>query len=402
MDWNEELKAFILNHRTDDPITLALQQKKYPQMDMKFVAQQVEGYSMAKDKLPSLALCDDFVYPPKLNREQCSSEVTAIFKAEIYSRGKTVADITGGLGIDSIFMSKTATSVTYIEQNKELHNIAKHNFKALSLSNIECHCTDGIDFLKETDKHFDLIYIDPARRDNQGRKVSAFENCTPNILNNIDLLLSKADLVLIKSSPMIDISMALSQLRNVVSTTVLSVRNECKEVLFLCSAEATSNATTCRCVNIRTDGNMDDLTFLKETENALAIPYTATIGNYIYDPNVSILKSGAFKTVAHIYNVAKLHRNTHLYTSSEIIKNFPGRVFRVIKELHVSAKDIAGELPDGKAHVVVRNYPLSSQELQKKLHLKEGGNLFVIALTKCDEKKTLLLCSKEEKEFEEE
>lgn len=396
MDWNKDLKAFILNHRTDDPLALALQQKKYPQMDMKFVVQQVEGYRMAKDKLPNLALCDDFVYPPKLNREQCSSESTAIFKAEEYAHGKTIADITGGLGIDSIFMAKVAANVTYIEQNNELHNIAKHNFQALSLSNIECHCTDGIDFLIETNRRFDLIYIDPARRDDHGRKVSAFESCTPNILDNMDLLLSKTNLVLIKSSPMIDISTALAQLKNVVSTTVLSVRNECKEVLFLCSAEATTNATTCRCVNIRTDGGMDELTFSRETECTLAIPYTASVGNYIYDPNVSLLKAGAFKTVAHTYNVAKLHRNTHLYTSSEIIKDFPGRVFRVIKELRVSTKDIANELPDGKAHVIVRNYPLSSQELQKKLHLKEGGNLFVIALTKCDEKKTLLLCSKEE------
>ena len=396
MDWNEDLKAFIMSRRSDDPLTLALQQKKYPHLDMKFVAQQVEGYSMAKDKLPSLALCDDFVYPPKLNREQCSSEATAIFKAEEYAHGKTIADITGGLGIDSIFMAKVATSITYIEQNEELCNIAKHNFQALSLSNIQYLCTDGIRFLKETDRHFNLIYIDPARRDDQGRKVSAFENCTPNILDNIDLLLSKADHILIKSSPMIDISMALNQLRNVISITVLSVRNECKEVLFLCSAAKTAEYAPCRCVNIRTNGDMDNLTFSRETENTLTIPYTASIGNDIYDPNVSLLKAGAFKTVAQIYNVAKLHRNTHLYTNTEIIKDFPGRVFRVIKELRVSAKDIAGELPGGKAHIIVRNYPLSSQELQKKLHLKEGGNLFVIALTKCDEKKTLLLCSKEE------
>ena len=396
MYWNEELKAFIIDHRSDDPLALALQQKKYPHLDMKFVAQQVEGYRMAKDKLPSLALCDDFVYPPKLNREQCSSEITATFKAEEYARGKTVADITGGLGIDSIFMAKTASSVTYIEQNEELHNIAKHNFQALSQHNIECHCTDGIRFLKEIDRHFDLIYIDPARRDDHGRKVSAFENCTPNILDNIDLLLSKADLVLIKSSPMIDITMALSQLRNVVSTTVLSVRNECKEVLFLCSAEAVTSYAICRCVNIRTDGGMDHLAFSREAENNLAIPYSATIGRYIYDPNVSLLKGGAFKTVAHIYNVSKLHRNTHLYTSSEMIKDFPGRTFRVIKELRLSAKDIADELPDGKAHVITRNYPLGSQELQKKLRLKEGGDLFVIALTKCDDKKVLLLCQKVE------
>ena len=394
MDWNEELKTFILNHRNDDPINLALQQNKYPHLDMKFVAQQVEGYSMAKDKLPSLALCDDFIYPPKLNREQCSSETTATFKAEEYANGKTVADITGGLGIDSIFMSKVAKSVIYIEQNEKLHNIAKHNFQALSLSNIKSHCGDGIHFLKETDKHFDLIYIDPARRDNYGHKVSAFENCTPNILNNIDLLLSKADLVLIKSSPMIDISMALSQLRNVVSTTILSVRNECKEVLFLCSSKTVTNSTICRCINIKTNGEIDELTFSRETENTLTIPYSTTIEKYIYDPNVSLLKGGAFKTVSYIYNVSKLHRNTHLYTSSEMIKNFPGRIFQVIKELRLSAKDITEEVSDGKAHTIVRNYPLSSQELQKKLRLKEGGNLFVIAFTKCDEKKTLLLCQK--------
>ena len=253
-----------------------------------------------------------------------------------------------------------------------------------------------IRFLKETDRHFDLIYIDPARRDDHGRKVSAFENCTPNILDNLDLLLSKADLVLIKSSPMIDITMALSQLRNVVSTTVLSVRNECKEVLFLCSTVAVMSSTIYRCVNIRTDGRMDSLSFSREAENTLAIPYSATISRYIYDPNVSLLKSGAFKTVAHIYNVSKLHRNTHLYTSSEMIKDFPGRTFRVIKELRLSAKDIADELPDGKAHVITRNYPLGSQELQKKLRLKEGGDLFVIALTKCDDKKVLLLCQKVE------
>lgn len=392
MDWNEELKAFILSHRTDNPLVLALQQKKYPHINMKFVAQQVEGFHMAKDKLPSLSLCDDFVYPPKLNREQCSSEATAVFKAEEYALDKTIADITGGLGIDSIFMSKTAKSVTYIEQNKELYNVAQHNFQALSLSNIECRYTDGIQFLKETDRHFDLIYIDPARRDDHGRKVSAFEYCTPNILENFDLLLSKTDLVLIKSSPMIDISVALSQLRNVVSTTVLSVRNECKEVLFLCSSKVTTSSTICRCVNIRTDGGMDELTFSRETETSLTIPYSATINKYIYDPNVSLLKGGAFKTVAQTYNIAKLHRNTHLYTNSEIIKKFPGRVFEVIKELRLSAKEVADNIPNGKAHVIVRNYPLGSQELQKKLQLKEGGELFVIALTKCDEKKTLLLC----------
>ena len=396
MDWNNELKAFIFNHRTDDPLTLALQQNKYPHIDMKFVVQQVEGYRMAKDKIPSLALCSDFIYPPKLNREQCSSEITAIFKAKEYAQGKTIADITGGLGIDSIFMATVAENVTYIEQNKELHDIAKHNFQSLSKSNICCHCGDGTLFLAETDKHFDLIYIDPARRDDHGRKVSAFENCTPNILDNLDLLLSKSKLLLIKSSPMIDISMALSQLRNVISITVLAVRNECKEVLFLCSKETTNSSTIYHCVNIKTDSSVDKLSFLKETETGLSIPYSKTIEKYIYDPNVSLLKGGAFKTVAHKYNVSKLHRNTHLYTSSEIVKDFPGRVFQVIKELRPSTKNITDDLPDGKAHVITRNYPISSQELQKKLRLKEGGELFVIGLTKHDEKKALLLCSKVE------
>ena len=195
---------------------------------------------------------------------------------------------------------------------------------------------------------------------------------------------------------MIDISMALSQLRNVISITVLAVRNECKEVLFLCSKETTNSSTIYHCVNIKTDSSVDKLSFLKETETGLSIPYSQAIEKYIYDPNVSLLKGGAFKTVAHKYNVSKLHRNTHLYTSSEIVKDFPGRVFQVIKELRPSTKNITDDLPDGKAHVITRNYPISSQELQKKLRLKEGGELFVIGLTKHDEKKALLLCSKVE------
>lgn len=392
MNWSDELKEFIISHRTEDPLSLVLQQKKYPQWDMKFVAQQIEGYRMAQDKLPTLSLCDDFVYPPKLNREQCSSETTALFKAMEYAKGKHIADITGGLGIDTVFMAKYAATVDYIEQNEELHDIATHNFRALELGNISAHCSDSINFLKNTNKHFDLIYADPARRDNQGRKVSALENCTPNILENIDLLLSKADMLLIKSSPMLDITEAVAQLKHVSEITIVAVKNECKEILFLCTGNVSDTSPKCHCINFKSNGSVDKITFNREEETTLSIPYSANIEQYIYDPNVTLLKGGAFKTTSILYDIKKIHRNTHLYTSEKKIEQFAGRIFKVIKELHPSAKEIAKDIPNGKAHVITRNYPMSSEELQKKLRLKEGGDLYIIGLTKRDDKKAIYLC----------
>ena len=392
MNWSDELKEFIISHRTEDPLSLVLQQKKYPQWDMKFVAQQIEGYRMAQDKLPTLSLCDDFVYPPKLNREQCSSETTALFKAMEYAKGKHIADITGGLGIDTVFMAKYAATVDYIEQNEELHDIATHNFRALELGNISAHCSDSINFLKNTNKHFDLIYADPARRDNQGRKVSALENCTPNILENIDLLLSKADMLLIKSSPMLDITEAVAQLKHVSEITIVAVKNECKEILFLCTGNVSDTSPKCHCINFKSNGSVDNITFNREEETTLSIPYSANIEQYIYDPNVTLLKGGAFKTTSILYDIKKIHRNTHLYTSEKKIEQFTGRIFKVIKELHPSAKEIAKDIPNGKAHVITRNYPMSSEELQKKLRLKEGGDLYIIGLTKRDDKKAIYLC----------
>ena len=392
MNWSDELKEFIISHRTEDPLSLVLQQKKYPQWDMKFVAQQIEGYRMAQDKLPTLSLCDDFVYPPKLNREQCSSETTALFKAMEYAKGKHIADITGGLGIDTVFMAKYAATVDYIEQNEELHDIATHNFRALELGNISAHCSDSINFLKNTNKHFDLIYADPARRDNQGRKVSALENCTPNILGNIDLLLSKADMLLIKSSPMLDITEAVAQLKHVSEITIVAVKNECKEILFLCTGNVSDTSPKCHCINFKSNGSVDKITFNREEETTLSIPYSANIEQYIYDPNVTLLKGGAFKTTSILYDIKKIHRNTHLYTSEKKIEQFAGRIFKVIKELHPSAKEIAKDIPNGKAHVITRNYPMSSEELQKKLRLKEGGDLYIIGLTKRDDKKAIYLC----------
>ncbi|MBR5832326.1 MAG: class I SAM-dependent methyltransferase [Bacteroidales bacterium] len=392
MNWSDELKEFIISHRTEDPLSLVLQQKKYPKWDMKFVAQQIEGYRMAQDKLPTLSLCDDFVYPPKLNREQCSSETTALFKAMEYAEGKHIADITGGLGIDTVFMAKYAATVDYIEQDEELHDIATHNFRALELGNISAHCSDSINFLKNTNKHFDLIYADPARRDNQGRKVSALENCTPNILENIDLLLSKADMLLIKSSPMLDITEAVAQLKHVSEITIVAVKNECKEILFLCTGSVSDTSPKCRCINFKSNGSVDKITFNREEETTLSIPYSANIEQYIYDPNVTLLKGGAFKTTSILYDIKKIHRNTHLYTSEKKIEQFAGRIFKVIKELHPSAKEIAKDIPNGKAHVITRNYPMSSEELQKKLRLKEGGDLYIIGLTKRDDKKAIYLC----------
>ena len=193
---------------------------------------------------------------------------------------------------------------------------------------------------------------------------------------------------------MLDISEAIRQLKYVEEITILSVKNECKELLFLCSKAHSTDHPKQHCVNIKTDGTIDTVTFTADEENELSIPYTSEIEEYIYDPNTSLSKAGAFKTLSIKYNVRKIHRNTHLYTSGEKIDNFPGRIFKVIKEVKATASEIADTLPDKKAHVVTRNYPSTSQELQKKLRLKEGGDIYLIAFTKANDKKTVLLCSK--------
>lgn len=389
MSIDTDILQFARQHRDEDPLKLLLQQSKYPQVDMRQVVQQIEGQRQASAKWPTLAHCDEVLYPPKLNREQSSSEATAQYKAQLMSDwgGGTVADLTGGMGIDSLFMARVAETVDYCEQNQELCQLAAHNFAALGQHNIRCHSGDSLEWLKsQTNTIYNTIYIDPARRDPKGRKVSAFEECTPNLLDNLALLLSRCSHLLIKASPMIDLYSALHQLGNVADVHIVALNGECKEVLFALN-KAAERETQIHCVELR--GDFAPIVFLPSEEEKAQTTYASQMGQYLYEPHATLMKGGCFGYISQKYKLQQLARNTHLYTSDILNKTFPGRRFQVLQEL--KPKEASRIIPERKAHVVTRNYPMEAALLQKKLGLKEGGDLFVIGATLAT-KPTLWLC----------
>ena len=390
----DRLLEFVQKHRDEDPTKLLLQKDRYPDVDIAMAAQLIEGKRQASTKWPTLAACNQIIYPPKLNREQSSSEATAKHKLSVVTSMThpivTIADLTGGMGIDTLFLAQTEATTDYVEQDPALCNIMEHNRQMLGKKNITCHCCDSMEWLRNCGKYFSLIFIDPARRDRNGRKVAAFEECSPDILTFRKLLAKHCDTLMVKASPMIDIDLAASQLGNVCDIHVIAVRNECKEVLFIC--DGSNKMPTIHCTDIRHDGSVNTLQFTREEESLTQATYCDTVGKYLYEPNAAIMKGGAFKSICLKWGLAKLSRNTHLYTSSELHKDFPGRIFVVERTIALNKKSLYAAIPEKRAHVTVRNYPVDAATLQKQTGLVEGGDKHVIACT-VGTKKTALLCS---------
>ncbi len=387
---SKALKQFISDHRSDDTARLLLQRHRYTGIDVLFAVQQIEGRRKASAKLPELSTNDDFVFPPHLNLEQASSEATARFKAVRYAAGKSVIDITGGLGIDTIYMARVAKNVTYIEQNAELLRIAEENFKMLGLSNIRCLCGNSAEMLAGGGMRADLVYADPARRDQQGRRVVSLADCTPDIIQLLHTLLDIAPQVLIKTSPMLDISLAKRQMGSVAEIAVVALRNECKELLFLCSRDSATD-TPPMCVDIDADGR--EILFRPTAEELRAVPPVANrVDQYLYDPSVAVVKAQITNVLANHFGLSLLQSGSRLGTSSRLINDYMGRVFQVVDVLSVSPKAVRAALPSGKANVVSRNFPLSADELRKKLKITDGSDYFLIATVLNGVKKVLVLC----------
>lgn len=367
-------KEFIQSHLHDDPLQLLLQQGRYPDVDMRWVVQQIEGRRQAVEKWPSLCLCEDYLYPPKINREQSSSEAAARYKSSLIPEGCVLADLTGGMGVDSYFFSLRASQVDYYELNPELESLSRENFKALGANNVCCHCEDG---MQNIIPH-DIIFVDPARRDENGRKVKAFESCEPNILEHLDDLKRQSGKLIIKASPMIDIHMANQQLGGCESIHIVSVKGECKEILFVVGKDVKTSVF--HCIDIHSERTYRD-SFTLEQEQQTEMRLCEGLKNYIYEPHASLMKGGAYKSICRWYDVEKLDRNTHIYTSNRLVENFPGRVFEVMQQVSLNAKDLGKLLPDHKAHLLARNHPMNTSQLQKKLRIIEGGTLHIIATT---------------------
>lgn len=394
MGLSATIKSFVREHENDDIRALALQARRYPDVDMQLVIQQIAGRQIAKEKIPEWYKYEDVIYPKHISLEQSSSQATAVYKARL-CKGDSMVDLTGGLGIDFSFISQQFDQAVYVEQQSYLVELASHNFSVLNLKNTKVINEDATEYLRKMQK-VNLIYIDPARRDSVGRKTVCIEDCTPNLIEIEDLLDKKAGQVMIKLSPMLDISLALRTLRNVSDVHIISVNNECKELLFIKDNQQTNRTTSLHCVNIQ-NNSTDKFSFTKEEEEQTVINYisTSSLNRYLYEPNASIIKAGAYKSTAKAFGIIKLHASSHLYTSENLLEDFPGRKFEIQSIFSLNKKEIKKHLHNIKqANITTRNFPLPIQEIRKKTGLKDGGDVYIFATTLADEKKVLILCKK--------
>lgn len=389
----DELRQFIKEHQNDDVRALALQAGKYSGFDFQFALRQIAGWQIARQKLPSWSVLDGLLYPPHLSMEQCSSELAARYKATLCG-GCSFADLTGGFGIDCAFMSARFQKACYVERNMDLCKIAEHNFKILQLSNISVNCADATDFLTNMPR-VDVIYLDPARRDKNGKKTVSIGDCEPDVQKLKELLLSKAGEVWVKFSPMLDMNLALKDIPEISEVHVVAVNNECKELLLKIKLGDACGDVKIVCANLKKGGETEILSQKKSDEESADCQYADTPEKFLYEPNVAILKGGLFRSVSEKFGVKKLHQNSHLYTSEIHNEGFPGRKFRVLSVFSMNKKELKREIADlSKANVSVRNFPLSVDELRKKLKLKEGGDVYIFATTLRQGDKVLIKCVK--------
>ena len=492
---NQATLDFIRQHQDDDVRQLAFLGSKYPEVDMPFALDQIRGRKMARVKLPRWASIDGIIYPPHISMEQCSSEQTALYKAELAARllslspsssengeekekesenasnlhlseicefaGKGAVDsefakneatckkqqilteadrnvneikgephegdfseetgfvdLTGGFGVDfSYIASRLGVKSMYVERQTHLCEAAKENFGRLGLKNAIVKNGDGIEVLHsfaskkeaaasdslgitedqpqsllKTNLGLKLIFIDPARRDDAGNKVVSLKDCTPDVTLLQEEMLSKADYVIIKLSPMLDWHRAVSELNCVKEVHIISVNNECKELLLVLSARNMGNLRI-YCVNDAQSFICDELDM--ESSSVKIAPSTLEEMQYLYEPNASLMKAGCFSVLSERYGARMLSRNSHLFVSREPIAVFPGRSFRIIAISSFNKKELKRHLSGiTKANIAIRNFPLSVAELRKRLKLKDGGETYIFATTLSDESHVLVITEK--------
>ena len=434
---NQATQDFIRQHQDDDVRQLAFLGSKYPEVDMPFALDQIRGRKMARIKLPRWASLEGIIYPPHISMEQCSSESTALYKAELAARllglpasssGTEMkaeneiefVDLTGGFGVDfSYIAARLGVKSMYVERQAHLCEAAKENFGRWGLKNAIVKNGDGIEELHsfhpkkkdaapdddslgitydqprsllKTNLGLKIIFIDPARRDDAGNKVVSLKDCTPDVTVLQEEMLSKADYVIIKLSPMLDWHRAISELSHVREVHIISVNNECKELLLVLSARNMGNLRI-YCVN-------DAQSFVcresdMEASSVKIAPSTLEEMQYLYEPNASLMKAGCFGVLSGRYDARMLSKNSHLFVSREPIAAFPGRSFRIIAVSSFNKKELKRHLSGiTKANIAARNFPLSVAELRKRLKLKDGGEIYIFATTLSDESHVLVITEK--------
>jgi len=383
---NTETQNFIIKNLKADIAKLLFKGSPFKNITIKEIVEQIESKSKSKSKLPKWFGAENIYYPKKLNIEQTSSEITANYKAKLLT-GNTIIDLTGGFGVDCFAFSTVFKEVTHCEVSNELSIIAKHNFKVLNANKISTIAIDGLVYLK-TQKEFDWIYIDPSRRNDVKGKVFLLNDCLPNIPENLELFFKHSKNILIKASPLLDISSAVNELKFVKEVHVISVQNEVKELLFILD-KLYNGSITIKTINLT---KHTEEYFEAIFKNTLKATYSEP-QTYLYEPNNAILKAGLFNEVSVKLTVPKLNINSHLYTSN-ILRPFPGRSFKILQQTSYNLKALKKMLPSKKANITTRNFPETVAQIRKKTKLKDGGNTYLFFTTDCNKNKIVLICEK--------
>lgn len=379
-----KVQAFIKNY-SGNLNELAFKGSPFASITIQELLQQIKGYRTAKNKLPSWSETENIIYPPTLNLEQTSSEITARYKATLME-GKKVADCTGGFGVDAYCFSKKNNSVDYYELNPNVYKIASHNFKQLKAKNIQTYNLDGV--LAALENKYDAVYLDPSRRNDTKGKVYFLKDCTPNIPDFIDALIQKTTIVLVKTSPMLDITIGINELKYVSQIHIVAVKNEVKELLWKLTniAEETPEIFT---INFAKD-SVELFNFKYGDNSNIAYSFPK---KYLYEPNAAILKSGGFNLLTSYFNVKKIQEHSHLFTADKPI-DFPGRTFNIEKIIPFTKKDLKTQVLGIKANIAVRNFPIKVEEIRKKWKIKDGGDTYLFFTTLLDDTKAVLFCKK--------
>ncbi len=387
---HKDIQNFITRNLTIPIQELDLRKNPFVEVDYKQILNQIEAKARAKDKLPTWFETENIIYPPKLSIEQTSSETTAQHKSNLI-KGNLLIDLTGGFGIDTYYFSKSFQEVIHCEINPELSQIVAHNFEQLQANNIRCLAQDGLEVLKKLNQTFDWVYIDPSRRNDSKGKVVLLKDCLPDVTSLLDEYLNFTDNILIKTSPLYDISIGLSELKFVKTIHIIALENEVKELLFEIQKTHLSEAhpITIQTVNL-TKNHIDKFNFAlsEKTSAAYSLPQ-----KYLYEPNAAIMKSQGFDHISTAFGINKLHKHSHLYTTDKLI-DFPGRIFEIKQTIAYKKQEMKSVLQNTKANITTRNFPQTVAQIRQKWKISEGGNLYCFFTTDIKNEKIVVICEK--------
>jgi 16S rRNA G966 N2-methylase RsmD len=380
-----KIQEFINQNINSDLANLALKGIPFDNNLKQDIITQIESKKKCEKKLPTWFNTPNIYFPPKLNIEQTSSEVTAQYKSNLIS-GKSIIDITGGFGVDCYYFSKKVDTVIHCDLNVSLSEIVGKNTSKLKVNNITFHANDGLEVLKTIGKKVDWIYIDPSRRNDIKGKVFLLKDCLPNVPENLDMLFQYSKNIMIKTSPILDITSGISELQNVKHIHCVAVNNEVKELLWILEKDF-SNEIEIKTINI-TNKDTQRFNFTLKNELETTPTYSQPL-NYLYEPNTAILKSGAFNSIAGIKNIYKLHKHSHLYTSNDLIQ-FPGRRFKIIKTIAYNKKSYKKEINLNQANITTRNFSETVAQIRNKFKIKDGGKNYLFFTTILENSKTII------------